>query len=79
MRSTTSGFLRINNLAKTVFIHTLLQETLAVLARLRTPKSSINSMPHYDERSTLQLREISQTLDDIHFCVNRLFPVPTSL
>lgn len=59
MMSTTSVFLRINDLAKTVLVHTLLQEVPTVLAWLGTPKSSVHSVPHHDQRSALQLREIS--------------------
>ena len=75
--STTSVFLRINDLTKTVLVHTLLQEVPTVLAWLGTPKSSVHPVPHHDQRSALQLREISQTFDHIHFCVNRFFPVST--
>jgi hypothetical protein len=79
MRSTTSAFLRVNDLAQTVFVHTLLQKVPTVLAWLGTPKSSIHPVPHNNQRSTPQLREISQTLDNVHFRVNRLFPVSAPL
>jgi hypothetical protein len=79
MKTTTSAFLRVNNFAQTVFVHTLLQKVPTILAWLRTPKSSVHSVPHDNQGSTLQLREISQTLDNVHFCVNRLFPVSAPL
>jgi hypothetical protein len=79
MRSTTSAFLRINDLAQTVFIHTLLQEVPTILAWLGTPKSSVYPVPHDNQGSTLQLREISQTLDNIHFGMNRFLPVSAAL
>ena len=78
MKTTTSARLRINNLPKSVLVHTFLQEVPAILAGLRTPKSSVHSVSHDNEGCSFQLGEIAQTLDNIHFCVNRLFPVPAS-
>jgi hypothetical protein len=70
MKSTTSVFLRVNDLAKSVFGHTLLQNTLAVGAGLRTTESSVHSVTHDDHCSTTKKREVSQILDDVHFCVD---------
>ena len=52
MKSTTSAFLRVNDLAQTVFGHTLLQEVMTVLAGLGTPKSSVYPVSHDNERRT---------------------------
>jgi hypothetical protein len=53
MKSTISAFrLRVNDFAQTVFRHTLFQEVVAVLARLRTPKSSVHPVSHDNERGT---------------------------
>jgi hypothetical protein len=52
MKTTTSAFLRVNDLAQTVFVHTLLQEVPTVLAWLGTPKSSIHPVPHDNQGST---------------------------
>jgi hypothetical protein len=79
MKSTIGASrLRVNDLAQTVFGHTLLQEMLAVLARLGTPKSSIHPVSHDNERGTPKQRQIAQTLDNVHFRVNRLFRISRS-
>jgi len=52
MRSITSEFLRVNNFAKTVVVHTLLEEIVAVLARLGRLERSIPSVPDDNERGT---------------------------
>ena len=50
MKSTTSAFrLRVNDLAKTVLVHTLLQETFTVLAWLGTPKSPVHPVSYNNE------------------------------
>jgi len=53
MKSTIGASrLRVNDLAKSVFGHTLLQEVMAVLAWLGTPKSSVHPVSHDNQRGT---------------------------
>ena len=52
MKNTINGFLRVNNLAETVFGHTLLQEIVAGLAGLGRLERSIHAMPDDNERGT---------------------------